>query len=235
MNVGATRGEAFAAQPIKHADALVVGPVQDCVIREDNGQVIGSGRAAAVGGLRLPGAGPERDRVGPQHRILRNHDNRAGSSTCTPFPGSATLRVRAAVPVDGVLRLSASADAEIDTSAVLAPVGDLSVTALPGAGGVFDLWWTAPSVGQVAIYRTDADPGRRGGRRTARGRARTGRAHPRFAARPAGDRAGGSAGHLVVMSGVSWPGKLRRAYFTPVTLLAGRALLGTTLSSVVPG
>ena len=34
------------------------------------------------------------------------------------------------------------------------------------------------------------------------------------------------------MSGVSWPERWSRAYFTPVTLLAGRALLGTTLSSV---
>ena len=37
------------------------------------------------------------------------------------------------------------------------------------------------------------------------------------------------------MSGVSWPGSWSRAYFTPVTLLAGRALLGTTLSSVRTG
>ena len=38
-----------------------------------------------------------------------------------------------------------------------------------------------------------------------------------------------------VMSGVSWPGSWSRAYFTPVTLLAGRALLGKTLSSVRTG
>jgi hypothetical protein len=37
------------------------------------------------------------------------------------------------------------------------------------------------------------------------------------------------------MPGVSWPGNWSRAYFTPVILLAGRALLGTTLSSVRTG
>ena len=66
--------------------------------------------------------------------------------------------MRAAVPVDGVLRLSASVDTEIDTAAVLSPVGDMSVTALPGAAGVFELTWTAPPVGQVAIYRSRRGP-----------------------------------------------------------------------------
>ena len=37
------------------------------------------------------------------------------------------------------------------------------------------------------------------------------------------------------MSGVSWPGSWSRAYFTPVTLLAGRAFLGKTFSSVRAG
>jgi hypothetical protein len=38
-----------------------------------------------------------------------------------------------------------------------------------------------------------------------------------------------------VMSGVSWPGSWSRAYFTPVTVLGGRALLGKILSSVRTG
>ena len=38
-----------------------------------------------------------------------------------------------------------------------------------------------------------------------------------------------------MISGVSWPERWSRAYFTPVTLLAGRALLGTTVSSVRTG
>ena len=37
------------------------------------------------------------------------------------------------------------------------------------------------------------------------------------------------------MAGVSWPDSWSRAYLTPVTLLAGRALLGTTVSSVRTG
>ena len=38
-----------------------------------------------------------------------------------------------------------------------------------------------------------------------------------------------------MMSGVSWPTDWSRAYFTPVTVLAGRALLGKTFCSVRTG
>ena len=239
-NVGPTRAEALAAQPVKHADGLVVSPVRDCVIRQDNGQVIGSWTVptavSAVFVSRVPAH--EAGREGPQHRILLDRDNRAGFVDLEAIPGQRYLyRVRAAVPVDGVLRLSAAVDTEVDVAAVLAPVADLSVTALPGAAGVFELSWTAPPVGQVAIYRSRRGP--TAGADTAElpeaALEQVGLTTDLRLTQPVTGRVN-EQGHMEsVMTGVSWPEGWSRAYFTPVTVLAGRALLGTTLSSVRTG
>ena len=240
VNVGATRAEALAAQPVKHADGLVVGPVQDCVIRQDSGQIIGSwavsAAASAVFVSRVPAH--EAAREGPQHRILLDRDNRAGFVDLQAIPGQRYVyRVRAAVPVDGVLRLSASVDTEIDAAAVLAPVADLSVTALPGAAGVFELTWTAPPVGQVAIYRSRRGP--TAGAETAElpeaALEQVGLTPDLRLTQPVTGRVNPQGQMQSVMTGVSWPEGWSRAYFTPVTVLAGRALLGTTLSSVRTG
>ena len=240
VNVGTTRAEALAAQPVKHADGLVVSPVHDCVIRQDSGQVIGSWTVpAAVSTVfvsRVPAH--EAGREGPQHRILLDRDNRAGFVDLQAIPGQRYVyRVRAAVPVDGVLRLSAAVDNEIDIAAVLAPVADLSVTALPGAAGVFELSWTAPPVGQVAIYRSRRGP--TAGAETAElpeaALEQVGLTTDLRLTQPVTGRVNPQGQMQSVMTGVSWPEGWSRAYFTPVTVLAGRALLGTTLSSVRTG
>jgi hypothetical protein len=240
VNVGTTRAEALAAQPVKHADGLVVSPVHDCVIRQDSGQVIGSWTVpAAVGAVfvsRVPAH--EAGREGPQHRILLDRDNRAGFVDLQAIPGQRYVyRVRAAVSVDGVLRLSAAVDNEIDIAAVLAPVADLSVTALPGAAGVFELSWTAPPVGQVAIYRSRRGP--TAGAETAElpeaALEQAGLTTDLRLTQPVTGRVNAQGQMQSVMTGVSWPEGWSRAYFTPVTVLAGRALLGTTLSSVRTG
>jgi hypothetical protein len=240
VNVGPTRAEALAAQPVKHADGLVVSRVHDCVIRQDSGQVIGSWTVpAAVSTVfvsRVPAH--EAGREGPQHRILLDRDNRAGFVDLQAIPGQRYVyRVRAAVPVDGVLRLSAAVDNEIDIAAVLAPVADLSVTALPGAAGVFELNWTAPPVGQVAIYRSRRGP--TAGAETAElpeaALEQVGLTPDLRLTQPVTGRVNSQGQMQSVMTGVSWPEGWSRAYFTPVTVLAGRALLGRTLSSVRTG
>ena len=240
VNVGTTRAEALAAQPIKHADGILVSPVRDCVIRQDSGQVIGSWTVpAAVSAVfisRVPFH--EAGREGPQHRILLDRDNRAGFVDLQAIPGQRYVyRIRAAVPVDGVLRLSAAVDTEVDIAAVLAPVTDLSVTALPGTAGVFELSWTAPPVGQVAIYRSRR--GTTAGAETAElpetALEQVGLTPDLRLTQPVTGRANAHGQLQSVMTGVSWPEGWSRAYFTPVTLMAGRALLGTALSSVRTG
>ena len=101
----------------------------------------------------------EAGREGPQHRILLDRDNRAGFVDLQAVPGQRYVyRVRAAVPVDGVLRLSAAVDTEVDIAAVLAPIADLSVTALPGAAGRCWMRWRRRS---RAADGTDRDHGPR--------------------------------------------------------------------------
>ncbi len=49
------------------------------------------------------------------------------------------------------------------------------------------------------------------------------------------DRALPDGSHRTLMAGVPWPRGWSRAYLTPVTILAGRAVLGRTVSAVRTG
>jgi hypothetical protein len=239
VNVGATRAEALAAQPIKHADTVLVSPVQDFQLREDNGQVIGQWTVPpavqTVYVSRVPAA--ERDRVGLQHRILSDRDNLAGFIDSTAARGERYRYViRAAAPVDGVLRLSESTEVDVEISAVLAPVTDLSITTQPD-GQVVDLWWTPPSSGRVVIYRTQHGPqaGAEAAELPEAALEQIGLTPTMRLTQPAATQTDPTGATRAVLSGVSWPPNWTRAYLTPVTLLAGRALLGKTLSSVRTG
>lgn len=240
VNVGATRAEALAAQPIKHAEGVVVSPVRDCVVRQDSGRVIGSwtvpAAVSAVFVSRIPSHDAKRE--GPQHRILLDRDNLAGFVDLDAAPGQRYVyRVRAAVPVDGVLRLSGAVDTEVDIAAVLTPVTDLSVTAILTADGIFELSWTAPPVGQVAIYRGQSGPmaGAQSVELAEAALEQVGLTPDLRLTQPVTGTAVAPGQTRSVMTGVSWPDGWSRAYFTPVTLMAGRALLGTTLGSVRTG
>jgi hypothetical protein len=239
VNVGATRAEALAAQPIKHADTVLVSPVQDFQLREDNGQVIGQWSVPpavqTVYVSRVPAA--ERDRVGLQHRILSDRDNLTGFIDTAAARGERFRYViRAAAPVDGVLRLSESTEVDVEISAVLAPVTDLSITTQPD-GQVVDLWWTPPSSGRVVIYRTQHGPqaGAEAAELPEAALEQIGLTPAMRLTQPAATQTDPTGATRAVLSGVSWPPNWTRAYLTPVTLLAGRALLGKTLSSVRTG
>jgi hypothetical protein len=239
VNVGATRAEAFAAQSIKHADTVLVSPVQDFQLREDNGQVIGQWTVPpavqTVYVSRVPAA--ERDRGGLQHRILSDRDNLAGFVDAAAGRGERYRYViRAAAPVDGVLRLSESTEVDVEISAVLAPVTDLSITTQPD-GQVVDLWWTPPSAGRVVIYRTQHGPqaGAEAAELPEAALEQIGLTPAMRLTQPAATQTDPTGATRAVLSGVSWPPNWTRAYLTPVTLLAGRALLGKTLSSVRTG
>jgi hypothetical protein len=240
VNVAATRAEALAAQPIKHAEGVVVGPVRDCVVRQDSGQVIGSwtvpAAVSAVFVSRVPAH--EAGREGPQHRILLDRDNRAGFVDLDGAPGQRYVyRVRAAVPVDGVLRLSAPVDAAVEVAAVLTPVTDLLVMAGPGASDSFELSWTPPPAGEVAIYRSQTGPaaGAESAELPEAALEQIGLTPDLRLSQPITGRPDAAGRTRSVMAGVSWPTGWSRAYFTPVTVLAGRALLGTTFGSVRTG
>jgi hypothetical protein len=240
VNHGSTRDQALAAQPVKHAEAALVSPVRDFAIREDNGQVIGRWHVpSAVSELfiyRIPAE--EAGREGPEHRILRGSDTRRGFIDTDASRGQRYIyRVRCAVTVGGVMRLSEATEATVEVSAVLAPVTDLSLGAHSPDGSLFELTWTPPPAGRVVIYRSQAGPN--AGAETVELPEATleqaGLDTDQRLTQPVSQREDEDGRLRAVMAGVSWPDSWSRAYFTPVTLLAGRALLGTTVSSVRTG
>ena len=240
VNTGPTPGQALATQPVKHAEAVLVTPVRDFSIREDNGQVIGRWNVPpAVGEVfiyRMPAE--EAGREGLQHRILTGSDNRGGFVDAEALRGQRYIyRVRCAVTVDGVMRLSEATEATVAVSAVLAPVPDLSMGALSPDGSVFELTWTPPPAGHVVIYRGQTGPSAGGDTAELPEAAldQIGLGPELLLTQPVSQRQDEQGRPRAVMSGVSWPGSWSRAYFTPVTMLAGRALLGKTLSSVRTG
>ena len=240
VNTGATANDALATQPVKHAEAVLVNPVRDFSIREDSGQVIGRWNVPSavteVFIYRMPVEETGRD--GLQHRILTGSDNRAGFVDAEALRGHRYIyRVRCAVTVDGVLRLSEATEATVAVSAVLAPVPDLSMGAHSPDGSVFELTWTPPPDGRVAIYRSHTGPNAGGDAAELPEAAldQIGLGSELLLTQPVSQLKDERGLPRAVMSGVSWPGSWSRAYFTPVTLLAGRALLGKTLSSVRTG
>ncbi len=240
VNTGPTAEQALAAQPFKHAEAVSVSPVRDFLIREDNGQVNGRwsvpAAVSAVFIYRIPA--DEASREGLQHRILADSDNRTGFVDTSAVRGQTYVyRARCAATVGGVMRLSEASEATVEVSAVLAPVTDLSLGAQSPDGAVFDLTWTPPPAGQVVIYRSQSAPtaGAEAAELPEAALEQVGLGPELRLTQPGSQRQDQHGQLLAVMSGVSWPGNWSRAYFTPVTLLAGRALLGRTLSSVRTG
>jgi hypothetical protein len=240
VNTGQTPAQAVAAQPAKHADAVLVTAVRDFSIREDNGRVIGRWNVppgvSEVFIYRMPVE--EAGREGLQHRILTGSDNREGFVDAEALRGQRYIyRVRCAVTVDGVMRLSEAAEATVDVSAVLAPVADLSMGAHSPDGSSFELTWTPPPTGRVTIYRSQTAPGAGGDAAELPEAAldQIGLGPELLLPQPVSRRQDDRGRPRAVMSGVSWPDSWSRAYFTPVTVLAGRARLGKTLSSVRTG
>ncbi|GAB5896377.1 hypothetical protein [Mycolicibacterium mageritense] len=239
INVGASREEALAAQPLLHAAGVLVSPIVDFVIREDAGRVIGQWSVppgvSAVYVYRVPVAEAGRD--GPQYRILAGHDNLTGFVDADTKRGERYVyRARCAATVDGVLRLSEAVETDVEVSAVLAPVADLAV-ATGIDGDAFDLTWTPPAAGRVVIYRSENGPsaGSDAGELPEDALEQVGLGPELRLTQPVVNQTGPDGRVRALMAGVSWPAGWSRAYLTPVTILSGRALLGRTLSSVRTG
>jgi hypothetical protein len=180
----------------------------------------------------------EAGREGLEHRILRGSDTRRGFIDTEALRGQRYIyRVRCAVTVGGVMRLSEATEATVEVSAVLAPVTDLSLGAHSPDGSRFELTWSPPPTGTVVIYRSETAPSAGAGTvELPEATLEQIGLHPvQRLTQPVSQRHDEHGRHRAVMSGVSWPERWSRAYLTPVTLLAGRALLGITVSSVRTG
>jgi len=120
----------------------------------------------------------------------------------------------------------------VAVSALLSPVADLSIQAHGTAEDwLFDLNWTDPPAGRVVIYRTPTPPSAGLGDDVqeesalpgARLRVEDRLAHPTHLDAP------GRTGMREVPSPIGWD----RVYFTPVTLIEGRAMVGRSVSQVM--
>ena len=240
VNTGPSRAEALGAQPILHAEGTRPSPVQNFAIGDDSGRVVGQwtvfAGVSAVHIYRIPAGDAAGNEL--QYRVFTGGDNLHGFVDPDAEPGGRYIyRTRCEVVVDGAVRLSDATEAEVRVSAVLAGVADLSLIPQDPDGTVWDLAWSAPAAGRVLIFRTQDGPSP--GADTAE--------LPETALEQAGLRPDMRLAHPIsdghdpdgrrrsVISGVPWPSGWSRAYFTPVTVLDGRARLGKTISTVRAG
>jgi hypothetical protein len=239
-NVGAARAEALAAQPVLHAAGVLISRITDLTLQEDSGRIIGRYTVppgiGAVYVYRIPAG--EAHREGPEYRILTGQDNLAGFVDVDVERGHRYVyRVRCAAPVGGVLRLSEAAQADVNVSAVLAPVTDLAITGSSADATVLDLAWTTPPGGRVVVYRTPTGPsaGAEADELPEDALDQVGLPPELRLAQPVTEQRDDDGPIRTAMPGVAWPDQWSRAYFTPVTVIGGRAMLGKTFSTVRTG
>jgi hypothetical protein len=240
VNTGGSLPEALAAQPVLHAEGTRPSPVQNLVIGEDSGQVVGQWTvfpgASAVHIYRIPAGDAAGNEL--QYRIFVGSDNLHGFVDPDAEPGRRYIyRMRCEVVVDGVVRLSEAAQAEVRVSAVLAPVDDLSLIPQDPDGTVWDLAWSAPKAGQVLIFRTKEGPnaGAEAAELPETALEQAGLRPDTRLTHPISDNLDPDGRPRSVIAGVPWPSGWSRAYFTPVTVLDGRARLGKTITTVRAG
>lgn len=229
---GATREEASQNPPVLHATATVVAPVRDVQIRQDEARVVGQWTtppgAEFVQVLRVPADPAARGAGDPRYRILAEQSNLAGFDDSGAEPGCQYLyQFSTAALVDGVRMMSLPVDREITVAAVLSAVPDLSVVLHEGPDPEMELSWGAPPGGRAVLYRTESPP-QPGSDRAAMAEGALAQAGLPVSARllhpvePADS-------NRVRMQRVSWPQGWMRAWFTPVTVLDGRARIGATV------
>lgn len=230
-HVGVDLEDARRNQPFLLARGEEVSPVDEFMVTEDEGRVIGQWsvhpgtRAVRVYRIRLEGAGPRGN--DPQNRICADQPNLTGFADTEAERGTRYLyRAEAEVPVGASVRLSSPRQQEILVSIVLSGIDDLDIV-VSDDHSEFDLSWTTPTNGQVKVYRSETppQPGLEGSEMAEAALALQGFGedarikHPVTAT--ADPRRSG-------MKGVPWPARWERIYLTPVTSLAGTARIGVT-------
>ncbi len=236
-NSGTSWHEAVSSQPRLHAQASIVVPIQGLTLREDGGRVIGQWSVYPgvnrVHVYRIPIERAAQAGQDPQFLIATEDPNLHGFIDRDAARGKRFLyRFYAEASVEGVARLSAAVGQTIAVSALLSPVTDLTAH---GHGTVedwmFDLTWSDPPAGRVAIYRTQAppSPGLGDEARDEAALVHGGLRPDDRLAHPTHVLAAGRTGMREVPGPRGWD----RVYFTPVTLIEGKAMVGPSAAQVV--
>lgn len=230
-HVGLDREDACRSQPFLLAQAEAVSPVDDFTLTEDEGRVIGQWsvfpgtRAVRVYRIPLNSAAPPA--TDDRYRICAEEPNLTGFVDIGAERGERYLyRALAEVPVGESTRLSKPTQQEVLVSVVLQPVTDLTVNVAGDDDTQFDLVWSAPTAGTVKVYRLAGPP--------PAGLGDTDMDEAQL--QPQGLNEDSRIKHPVTsadlehsqMRGVPWPADWQRAYLVPVTVLNGRARVGTT-------
>ena len=240
VNTGGSLAEALDAQPVLHAEGIRPSPVQNLAIGDDSGRVVGQwtvfSGVSAVHIYRIPAESAAGNEL--PYRIFTGSDNLGGFVDPDAEPGRSYIyRTRCEVVVDGTVRLSEAAQAEVLVSAVLTSVDDLSLIPQEPDSTVWDLAWSAPKAGQVLIFRTREGPsaGAEAAELPETVLEQVGLRPDTRLTHPVSERLDPDGRRRSMIAGVPWPGGWSRAYFTPVTVLAGRTRLGKTISTVRAG
>lgn len=229
-HVGIDHEDARHNQPFLHAVGEEVSPVDEFVVSEDEGRVIGrwatfpGTRAVRVFRIPLEGSAPVRD--DPRNQISADKPNLTGFVDTEATRGMRYLyRALAEVTVGSSVRLSRPRQQEVLVSVDLVGVEDLEVT-ISEDNSRFDLIWTTPEAGQVRVYRlsTPPPPGLDGSEMPEAALQVQGFTDETLIKDPV---VPADASHSRI-AGVPWPASWERAYLTPVTVLGGKARIGAT-------
>ena len=238
---GTSRADALSARPVLHAGGVFVPAPGEVTIREDNGLVVGTWTAppapASVQVYRIPVDDiAAADTDAEPYRILAGDDNRTGFvDSAAPRGTRFRYRVRSAVDADGAVQVSEPVDTDVEVASVLAAVTDLAIdTGFDGTS--FDVSWVAPGA-QVVLYLGQSGPSAGGVSTELPEHAleQVGLTEDLRLGQPTTDQPQPDGGHRTVMAGVPWPSGWTRVCVTPVTILAGRAVLGRTVTAVRTG
>lgn len=235
-HVGIDNEDARRNQPFLIAEGQEVSPVEEFIVREDEGRVIGLWTAypgtQRVRVFRIPLEGSAPVREDPRNQICVDQGNLTGFVDDQASRGMRYLyRALAEVKVGSSIRLSRARQQEILVSVVLRGVDDMEV-ALTEDNSRFDLAWTTPEAGRVRVYRLNTPPPAE----------LTGSEMPEAALPVQGfddealirDPVVAADDNRSRIAGVPWPTSWDRAYLVPVTVLGGNARIGATTIKTRP-
>jgi hypothetical protein len=232
--------QAKAARPCLYGEEVIIAPVQDMVIREDAGRVVGQWSVfpgvERVHIFRTPVEAARRRMARPQFRILEDGDNLAGFVDEGAERGRRYLyEVIAEVEVEGAGRLSEPKRAVVTVSTVLNPVTDLAIEQ-HGADEQrqFDVSWTQYNKrARVHVFCTRDAPraGPEDGVLSVERLPSAGLKPSDELCYPPVQVPGGRVG----FRNIPWPADWAIAYFTPVAVDGDSALVGLSSSAVRVG